>query len=193
MVLNDDADVGVELEYVNVEIISRLELLYLTVSEFASAFGGNKGCLDTIKKGVKERQIIEKIKLFYYDQTNNIQGFIILKIDWDKYEINLKDDKNRTFSLDTSKPLLTQLDQSVGEIINHVKRMRKELQIYKIKTIYTYRSIYRSGEKCKEADRYLNLVDAEKKNVQTNDKFERSMKICLSKLNELEINIYSEK
>lgn len=184
--------VGVEL-YTNVEVLSRLELLFATISNFASAFGADKACLNSIEKGVKERQIIEEIKLYYYDKDDKIQGFISLKIDWNKYELNIMDDKNKNFKVDRDKSLLEQLDQAIPEIIKHVNRMRENLGIKKVRSTFNYTPYFSTGEKYKEALNFLGHVKAKEGEFAINEKLTKSIKIILSPLNELEINIQSSR
>ena len=71
--------------------------------------------------------------------------------------------------------------------------MRENLNINKINARYFYRPKYNNGEEYQEALKYLGHVTAEKIEMPTNDEFDKSMKILLSKLNELEITISSRK
>ena len=184
----------VELENVDVEIYSRLELLALAITQFADAFGADDDCLESIRKGVYERQILEKIILYYFDKSEDLVGMIALSIDWNVYKLKVHDENGNNFEMKASKSVLEQLDKATVEIINHVNRLRYALGVKKIECRYLYRAKYRiSQEKEKEAMQYLGHSTAKPLSTKNaNSIFEHTIKCVMDTLEELEITISSK-
>lgn len=181
----------IELEGVDVEVYTRLEVLALTISEFASAFGANDGCIQSIEKGVYNRQIIKKIILYYYDNHNELVGQITFTIDWDIHKLKIADERGNKFEIKSRKSILEQLDKSTGEIIQHVSRMRKALHVKRIESCFYYMDEYKSNaQKYEEAKKYLGHVTGENRGpVKESSLFENTIKCILDTLEELEIII----
>ena len=181
----------VELESIDVEVYSRLQVLALTISEFATAFGADDACIQSIEKGVYERNIIEKIFLYYYDRNNVLVGQITFSIDWEIYQIKMSDEKGNKFAINSSKSILEQLDKATGEIIRHVNRVRRALGVARIESSYQYRSEYNANErKHQEAQKYLGHVTGKYRGeIKENPIFEHTITCILDSIEELEIKI----
>jgi hypothetical protein len=71
-----------------VKVLSRLRVLYYVIYELANAFGVDEDTLESIKKGVLERQIIKIIFIDYYtDSAIKPSVRIKITIDWDKHNV----------------------------------------------------------------------------------------------------------
>lgn len=86
----------------NVKVETRLRVLTWAVSEYAHAFGADKDCLDTIEKGIYQRQIIEQITFEYFHSrfhSKEFVGRITLKIDWDCHEMLVNDEDGKMIQI----------------------------------------------------------------------------------------------
>lgn len=186
--------IDVELDGVDVEVYSRLELLALAITQFADAFGADEGCLESIRKGVYERQILERITLYYFDDSNALVGMITLSIDWNVHKLRVNDENGNRFEIKTSSSILEQLDKATGEIIRHVNRLRRALHVKRIECRYWYRDKYRiNQEKAQEAMRYLGHSTGEPLHTKSgNPIFDHTIKCVMDTLEELEITIASK-
>lgn len=142
----------------DVAVKPRLNILYMVVYELAEQFGADSSCLKTIRKGVLDRQYIEKITLRYYNKKNEIVGEIYFNIDWKKYEINATDTKGAEFKINCKKSTYSQISEMGEEIVKYVNKMRRDLNIAHVKAWYhtiKYDSVREIDET--EIDKYLGL------------------------------------
>jgi len=169
---------------------TRIGVLSTAVGEYAKAFGADNDCLTSIKKGICERQIIEKIDLYYY-ACKKFVGHISMKIDWERHQVLVDSENGNEFRLAADKSILEQLDAASQEIIRHVERMKKECSVTKVESIYTYRYEYRIDEqKHDEARKFLGHVPSGKKRTaEQTEEFKTYIRFVMDKLEELEIII----
>jgi len=169
----------------------RLNILYMVIYELAEQFGADLGCLDTIRKGILEKQYIKKIILRYYNKNNEIVGEIYFDIDWEKYEINATDAKGAEFKINCKKSTYSQISEMGEEIVKYVNKMRQDLDIVKIKSWYNtinYDPV--ENVSMEEIDKYLGLTSGkEDANYNLSLKFKQSFEIIFGKLDELRIGI----
>ena len=176
-----------------VKLEPRLRVLTWAVSEYAEAFGAGRECLDSIKKGVYERQIIERIILYYYHH-NSFVGCVTLTIDWDLHQMLMSDENGNQIQIREGESILHQLDESTEIIKNHVSRMRDEFHVTRIETAYQYRQEYNRAEKLDEARRFLGHVcqpPDERQTTQNTPQFKTLHRLILNKLKELEVTVES--
>lgn len=169
-----------------IKIDSRLELLAFTVMEFLKAFGVSDSCLESAKKGVYERQIIEQFSLHFFSGSDYC-GRVTIHIDWELYKIYMDDFNGEEIQKD--KSLLDQLDKSTDIIIKHVNKIKRDMHITKIKVSYLYIPEYRdNSERLMEAMQYLGHTLSSSSSTQLqNAEFERGLKMVIDKIKELEI------
>ena len=175
-----------------VRIDTRIGVLSTAVGAYAKSFGADQGCLESIRKGVHERQIIEQIELYYYARKKYV-GHITMKIDWERHQVLVDSAGGNEFRLDADKPILEQLDAASQEIIRHVERLKENCHVTKVETSYCYRSEYRNNEeKLVEARKFLGHV-ASNRNIteQPSAEFKTYVRFVMDKLEELEIIIES--
>ena len=125
----------------------RLKLLYETILAAAETLGADSSCLDTLKKGILDRQILKKIQFRFINEESLVVATITLCIDWENFNsktiIDSKDNTNSYF-VDVSKQL-----EYIRQLFPH-SRMA-----------VTYRyidSIALDDQKSKEASSYLGFV-----------------------------------
>ena len=173
-----------------VKVETRLNVLGTAVSEFASAFGADKDCLDTIQKGILDQQIVETIKLHYYSGKKHV-GLITMHIDWARHQALVESDGGDRFEIRSDKPLVEQLDAASKEIIAHVDRIREQCRVTRIQSIYTYRDECRNDKKKLQAAReYLGHSPATEDIPETSlDEFRMLAHYEMGRLQELSIDI----
>jgi len=105
-------------------------------------------CETDIKKGVLDRQIVDRITVCFFDKSGVVKGEIIFQIDWNKLEILAKTDKDATLlnKIDFNRLVAPQLDQALYLTLKtHVDRLKKEHVIEKARAHYHYRSEYNAN------------------------------------------------
>lgn len=176
----------------NVKVETRLRVLTWAVSEYAHAFGADKNCLDTIEKGIYQRQIIEQIT-FEYFHSKEFVGRITLKIDWACHEMLVNDEDGKMIQIRKDQSILKQLDEASQVIQDHVARLRKECKVNRIETCYHYRSEYTADDAKHEAARaFLGHISAkDRARSEPAAKFKTIHRLVMGKLKELEVIVES--
>jgi len=139
----------------------RLQIMNFALKEYAKAFGADEQSLNIIEKGVLNQKILEKILIHYKNSDNTTIAIITLSIDWEKHIIYANDTtKNKNLiNVDSSIPILEQLDRATTVIINHTIKLRKEFNVTNVVCHFQYRDEIRNNEvERKKADNYLGLV-----------------------------------
>ena len=182
----------IQLQGVDIEVYVRLNILSMAIAEYLEAFGASKDTIKTVEKGVYKRQLLKKIYLYYYNDKKEIVGEICFYIDWEKYKVNMGDEKGNKFELCVGKSILEQLDESSNEIIKHVNKIKKDLSVQEIKATYVYIDECYADEKIlNETREYLgtykgnSLTSIKKIDLQ----FTQTIEYIMSSLNELELTI----
>src|SRR5699024_972188 len=119
----------------------RVSVLATAIGEYAKAFGASKDWLESIRKGVFERPIIETIEMDYYSRKKYV-GHIVMKINWERHQVLVETEGKNKYSLKSDKSVLQQLDAATKEIISHVQRMKNECNVTSRKTSFQYRLEY---------------------------------------------------
>jgi len=125
----------------------KLKSLYETILTVATTLGADNSCLDILKKGILERQLIKKIQFSFINEKSMVVATIALLIDWNEFNsktiINSKDSTNSYF-VDVSKQL---------------ESIRQHSPYSRIAVSYSYiDSITLDDQKSKEASSYLGFV-----------------------------------
>ena len=187
MNVNLDADVIVE---------SRVKILYNVTKELAKGFGCNDEALNTIEKGISQRQLIEKIVINYLNNDNELVGRITIDIDWEKHRVLANTDEGRNFEIDHDRKqsINKQISTIYPIIVEHTNKLRKAYRIKNIETRYGYTSdVWDDLKKLDEVRRFLGTgpgVDLEWAKSITND-FE--IEFAAKQLEELKIRIEHDK
>ena len=102
-----------------------------------------------LKKGVVDRDVIEKIHVNFIDKKREIQEGIVFQIDWERFELIAKDDTGKVLysTVDFSKNLCNQLDKRLYDGMKlYVNRLKRKYKISKVECSFTYREKYRINE-----------------------------------------------
>ncbi len=171
-------------------VVPRINVLTTAISEFAAAFGANSDCIESIKKGVLEKQILKKVYLSYYNKQNFV-GRITLEIDWNMHRVMLNSSDGKTFNLRTDCSVIQQLDSASNEIIQHVERMKDACGVTRIKSSYDYADEYNSDPKKKrEAMSFLGHQYGDfDVTAKASEEFKTHISFIAGKLKELKITV----
>lgn len=184
--VKNEVETGVE-----VVVQPRINILYMVIYELADQFGAGYRCLETIKKGVLEKQYLRKITLGYYNRNNEIVGEIYFEIDWEKYQINAAGDKGATFKINCKKSTYSQISEMGDEIVKYVNKMKRDLEVVKIESWYnTIRCKPEDAVQKKEIDEYLGLCSREEKDIYNiSPEFQHNFEFIFNLIDELTIGI----
>lgn len=173
------------------KIVPRLEVLSTTVKEFLKAFGASESCLDSVDKGVYQKQIIENFHLYYYSKKK-LCGKITMNIDWEKHQVFVNSDSGKEFNIKEGESLIEQLDKASKVIVCHVDKLKRDMDIDYIDVQYTYRDYYVMDERRhNEARKYLGHTPAEPIQESSAEEFKTQVRFIIDKLKELEIVVHS--
>lgn len=172
----------------------RIYVLYDVIKNLCDSFGF-QNIEETLKKGIREKQILSSVYAYYLDDTGKAVGKVSFEIDWEVYEMYATTESGKEIILNKKIPLVDQFANWSKDIVNYVDEMRKSLNVKQIKVYYRYRPEIRNDVlKDKEADEFLGLVKSNKKiefNEQKTNTFERQMSFTGEMLPELKISIES--
>ncbi len=167
---------GIELLPPDIEISSdinvklRIRILSQVLYELTDLCGYS--CVEYIRKGIFDRQIIEKITLSFFDSNDIIKGEIIFKIDWDKFEFNAMTGEDVIIlqNIDINRLVSPQLDPVLYNTLKqHVIRLKKTYGIVKVWPYFNYRTKYNANKDVLNA--YLGLIN----NYETPKRDEKAM------------------
>lgn len=179
----------------NIQTKVRLFVLYDIIKNLSESFGFPKTIEETLKKGIRDRQILSSVYAYYLDDEDKAVGKVSFEIDWEVYEMYASTESGKEIMISDKIPLVDQFANWSTDIIKYVNEMREKLNVKKIEVYYRYRPEIRNDSiKDKEADEFLGL-DKSYKNVEFNkdktENFERDMTYISEMLPELKINIQS--
>ena len=141
---------------------SRLQVLYYVVRELASGFGVSEYSLETIKKGIIDRQILEKIWINYLNGEGKPVGRVTITIDWRKHQVYAKSDSGRSFQIDSTKSISEQVSRVYNILIGHTEELRKAFGVGEIRVRYSYtQDVWKNKKKLEEARKFLGTSPAE--------------------------------
>ena len=182
-----EVNAGVKTE-LDVIVKPRLNILYMVVYELADQFGASSSCLEIITKGILEKQYIRKVILRYHNRENKIVGEVYFTIDWEKYEINAVDNKGAEFKINCKKSTYSQISEMSEEIVRYVNKMRQDLDIVKIESLYN--TIDCKTEDKKDIDEYLGLeIAKERPDYDISPEFQHNFEFLFGLLGELIIGV----
>lgn len=146
---------------VDVKVLPRLEVLYYFVYELAESFGAEEDILSSIKTGILDNQIIDRISIRYKNNEGMIVGKIIIDIDWEKHFCLAKTEEGNFFEIDMSKSVVDNIVGWKKYIVQHIQEIRKQFNVVKIDGNYHYREeIYEDKEEYKKALKIMGHVQA---------------------------------
>lgn len=143
-------EVGLHLD-MSLKVRTRLHVLYSYVYEMAEAFGVDESCLESIERGIQQRQIIREIIIKYRNEDLVVLGKVIISIDWERHYVLASTDDGKCFNLNPNKSIRSQISEATDIIIDHVNCLRNSLPIKYITTSYRYVDDIEKDKEKKEA------------------------------------------
>ena len=138
------------------EVRSRLKVLHYVVRELAEGFGAGPQSLEIIRKGVLERQVIEKIFIEYLDGRGRLVGRVVITIDWKRHEVLASSSEGKEFRINSSRSVNEQISGIYQILVEHTRALRKAFDVKEISVAYSYTSdVWNDESKLKEVREYL--------------------------------------
>lgn len=178
------------------KVSSRLQILYYVIYEIAEGLGTDNKALETIRKGVLERQLLGTIWINYLNENERLVGKVTITIDWDKHRVLAKDDRGREFELDPSQSVSNQISNLYSILVEHTQKLRKNSGVKRVVAQYGYaREIWMDEKKLAEARRFLDLVPGKEFDWEYIDGTnpDITFEIVANKLEELKISVEHHK
>jgi hypothetical protein len=174
----------------------RIQVLHEVTKELIESFGVSSPVqvFETLKKGLLDRQYFKRITVYFLNEKGNKVGEATIDIDWDKHFFiaTTKD----LFTLDPTKSINSNLSDALPVLIEHVKVMKKNLDVKKVTVWYWWRDdIVNENQKHKEAYAYCGFSPNPTKSPQWEN--DNASKVALTftpkELQELALTITHEK
>ena len=173
-----------------VNVKTRIETLYFFLYEMVDAFGADNGALDTIQKGVLERQVLRKIIINYHNNSDEIIGRVLIDIDWEKHKFLASTDQGSLFRLDPQKTIRSQISDLSEIIISHVNKLRSEYEVTHITTNSRYiKEIESDSTKNREVMKYLGHVYGDHADERIQPVFNQTLSWIIDKLSEVTVTV----
>ncbi|OCQ91031.1 hypothetical protein AMR42_10520 [Limnothrix sp. PR1529] len=142
---------------------SRLEVLHGVVRELTEGFLGDLRAhgdiLETLQKGIVERQILACITFYYLNSDEELEGKIKVEIDWRQHQVFATTEAGKQFPIDRSKSIRDQISGIYSVILQHTDELKKALGVVEVRVHYRYRpEIERDPKKDAEAIAFLGHV-----------------------------------
>lgn len=172
---------------------SRSVVLHDVADDFARSLGASEASLNTIRKGVLERQLISDIILCYL-RRDTLVGRILITIDWDKHQVLAQAEEGKEFSIDPTKSIPGQISEIFPILADHAAQLRRSQKIDRVVTWYRYRrDIREDPAKLQEARRFLDLLPDNMPEWAKGISFPVKLETTAKKLAELGIKIEHQK
>lgn len=150
----------------------RIRVLAQVLLDLAEGCGA-QDCEESIKRGIIEKSIIEKITISFIDINDIIRGEVVFCIDWNKLEFLAQTNEGITVidKIDLNKLLAPQLDPVLcAELFHFVERLKKKYNITRTRPLYKYRSMYIENDDIyKKTMAYLGHEPGEKLEKKTKE------------------------
>jgi len=169
---------------------TRIKTLYFFLYEMVDAFGADNAALDTIQKGVLDRQVVREIIINYHNNSNEIIGRVVIDINWEKHNLLASTDQGSLFRLDPQKTVRSQISDLSEIIISHVNKLRSEYKVTHITTNYEYiKEVEDDPEKNREVMRYLRHIYGDHKTERIQPVFNQALSWMIDRLSEVTITV----
>lgn len=153
----------IRLEPPTLEVMIRIGVLHKVVEELVTAFYPDAN-LETIKKGILDRQYFKTLYIFFLNKTGNKVGEVILTIDWDKHYVAVNTLDNGTFNIDKTKSFNEQLSELFPKIIKYTQTIKQHLNVHQCEIWYGLRDeVYNNKEMMEEAYQYCGFSQENKR------------------------------
>ena len=178
------------------KVVSRLRVLHYVVHELASGFGVGEGALKTIKKGILDKQIIERIWINYLNSEGKLVGRVIITIDWERHRVRASSENGKSFQIDSSESISIseQISRVYSTLVKHTEKLRKAFGVEEIKVRYSYtHDIWEDEKELQKAREFLGTSPG--KNLEWADvsHWDIEIEYISRKLEELRVKIEHNK
>jgi hypothetical protein len=171
-----------------VELRIRKRVLHDSLVEMMRGLGA-LGFDETIRKGVYERQLLEKIGIDYCTARGIVASFIFT-IDWERHQVELKHPEGDGFQIDVKRPVAIQISELFARVVEHGVRLREHLPISQVKIWYNYIPSIRGSPQEPEVDAFLGLTRTGPPRAWDEKNFTYQLQIRAEKLAELGIEVF---
>ncbi len=172
---------------------TRIETLYFFLYEISDAFGVNNEALNTIQKGVLDRQLVRRIIINYHNSNDEVLGRVVIDIDWEKHKFLASTDQGSLFRLDPQKTIRSQISDLSEIIISHVNKLRSEYNVTHVTTNYRYlKEIESDSTKNRETMKYLGHTYVDHKTEKIQPVFNQTLSWMIDRLSEVTITVMNK-
>lgn len=141
------------------EVLSRLRVLYHVVHELARGFGLEEYRLETIRKGILDKQVLGEIYINYLNAEGKLVGKVTMTIDWDKHRVFAQSEGGRSFEVDPTISISEQISRIYPLLVAHTEELRKTFGVQRINVQYQFkRDMWGDEKKLKEAREFLGTT-----------------------------------
>lgn len=121
------------------KVMPRIETLYYFVYELAQCFHADQDTLDSIKTGILDNQILQKINIEYLNSKREKVAELIIEIDWDKHYMLAKTEEGKSMQIDMSKSVVDNIVAWKKIVVAHVDEIMRQFGAYNVNSTYIYR------------------------------------------------------
>lgn len=172
--------------------LMRIYTLFRVIQDLARGFGVSEKEITIIEKGVIEKQVFERIEIFYLNASNDAVCKATLYIDWGRYNVSMNSPNEREFLLDTSKSIREQVSLVYSDIIRFMQDLQNDYNkhICKIEVYYYFiDEINLDKKRLAEERQRLGLISATVPKWVDNHSPHRKMSFQANRLQELGVGI----
>lgn len=122
-----------------VKVMPRIEILYYFVYELAECFHADENTLASIKTGILDNQILERIALEYLNKSGKKIAELKIEIDWEKHKLLAKTEEGKAIQVDMSKSIVDNIVSWKKYVVAHVEEIMRQFGAHDVKSTYFYR------------------------------------------------------
>lgn len=122
-----------------VKVMPRIETLYYFVYELAECFHADQNTLASIKTGILDNQILERITIKYLNKLGEIIAELKIEIDWEKHYLLAKTEEGKNIPIDMSKSVVDNIVGWKKYVVAHVEEIMRQFGAHDVKSTYIYR------------------------------------------------------
>lgn len=142
-----------------IKVMPRIETLYYFVYELAQCFHADQDTLQSIKDGILDNQILQRIVLEYINDDGKKIAEILIEIDWEKHVLFAQTESGRSIQIDMNKSVVDNIVGWKKYVVAHVDAIMNQYGANKVKSTYRYRHQITQNETIhQEAREILNHV-----------------------------------
>lgn len=122
-----------------VKVMPRIETLYYFVYELAECFHANQETLASIKTGILDNQILERINIEYLNKLGEKIAELKIEINWEKHYLLAKTEEGKDIQIDMSKSVVDNIVEWKKYVVAHIEEIMRQFEAHDVKSTYFYR------------------------------------------------------